>query len=84
MRFASRSIFLRKQETVLVFTSTVLLTIAFTIFLTISSETSVIADRSLDQYWRTTYDLLVRSPEAVSDIEREFGLVEMNHLAGTS
>ena len=84
LRFASRSIFLRRQETVLVFTSTVLLTIAFTIFLTISSETSVIADRSLDQYWRTTYDLLVRSPGAVSDIEREFGLVEMNHLAGTS
>lgn len=84
MRFASRTIFLRRHETVLVFTSTVLLVIAFTVFLTIASETTVIADRSLHQYWRTTYDILVRSPEAVTDIERKFRLVEMNHLAGTS
>jgi cell division protein FtsX len=37
----------------------------------------------LSRYWRTTYDILVRHPSAVPEIERQYGLVEANHLSGT-
>lgn len=54
------------------------------IFLTASaSQTTVItAKQSLNRYWRTTYDILVRPTDARSAIEEQYGLVEANHLSG--
>jgi len=42
----------------------------------------IVADRELDRYWRTTYDILVRPVGARSPIEEKYGLVEANHLSG--
>ncbi|NMC47239.1 MAG: FtsX-like permease family protein, partial [Chloroflexi bacterium] len=44
----------------------------------------VVVDRTLTDYQRTTYDILVRAPENVTGIEKEYNLVEANHLNGTA
>lgn len=48
-----------------------------------ASQTTVItAEQSLNRYWRTTYDILVRPAGARSKIEEKYALVEANHLSG--
>lgn len=48
-----------------------------------ASQTTVItAEQSLNRYWRTTYDILVRPAGARSPIEEKYDLVEVNHLSG--
>lgn len=42
----------------------------------------IVAEQSLNQYWRTTYDILVRPTNARSPIEEKYGLVEANTLSG--
>jgi len=54
------------------------------IFFSALSSQQVVVDRTLKEYQRTTYDILVRAPENVTDIEKEYGLVEANHLNGTA
>ncbi len=54
------------------------------IFFSALSSQQVLVDRTLEEYQRTTYDILVRAPENVSEIEKEYGLVEANHLNGTA
>ncbi|MDW8326618.1 MAG: ABC transporter permease [Anaerolineales bacterium] len=49
-----------------------------------SQSMLVVVDRDLTNYWRTTYDILVRPSGARSPIEEDYGLVEANHLSGTS
>jgi hypothetical protein len=61
---------------------------ALTIFSTTSalvfyqlSETSLVTSKTtLNDYWRTTYDLLVRPPDSKAAIEKEYNLVEANYL----
>jgi len=47
-----------------------------------SQTTLLTADRELRQYWRGSYDILVRPAGTRSSIEEEYGLVEANHLSG--
>lgn len=47
-----------------------------------SETTGVVATQDLRNYWRTTYDILVRPANSHSPIEEQFGLVEANHLSG--
>jgi len=54
------------------------------IFFSALSTQQVVVDRTLTDYQRTTYDILVRAPENVTAIEKEYGLVEANHLNGTA
>ncbi len=42
----------------------------------------IIAQQSLNHYWRTTYDILVRPTGVRSQIEEKYGLVEANTLSG--
>ncbi|RLB32862.1 MAG: hypothetical protein DRH12_19015 [Deltaproteobacteria bacterium] len=56
--------------------------VAFGLFLSASETTVVSVDQDLTQYWRTTYDILVRPPGTRSAIEEKYGLVEANHLSG--
>lgn len=44
--------------------------------------TQVTADRDLSDYWRTTYDILVRPSQSRARIEEQYGLVEANSLSG--
>ena len=48
-----------------------------------SQTTLIVAERELGQYWRTTYDILVRPKGARAPIEEKYGLVEANHLSGS-
>lgn len=73
----------RRERAALVVVSAALSAVAFVLFTAASSQTTVVADQSLSRYWRTTYDILVRPPETVTEIERRYGLVEANHLSGT-
>ena len=50
--------------------------------LSASQTTLLVADRELDNYWRTSYDILVRPEGVRSQIEERYGLVEPNHLSG--
>ncbi len=54
------------------------------IFFSALSTRQVVVDRTLSDYQRTAYDILVRAPENVTEIEKEYGLVEANHLNGTA
>ena len=47
-----------------------------------AQTTILVADHNLSQYWRTSYDILVRPADARSPIEEKYGLVEANHLSG--
>jgi len=47
-----------------------------------SQHTVVTANQRLADYWRTTYDILVRPAGSRSPIEEKYGLVEANHLSG--
>ena len=47
-----------------------------------SQTTLLTADRQLREYWRGSYDILVRPAGARSSIEEKYGLVEANHLSG--
>lgn len=48
----------------------------------ITQTTLIVADRELGNYWRTSYDILVRPSGLRSPIEEKYGLVEANHLSG--
>lgn len=54
------------------------------IFFSALASQQVLVDRTLKEYQRTTYDILVRAPANVTEIEKEYGLVEANHLNGTA
>ena len=83
LKLALRNLWAHRERTALVVTSAVLIAAAFALFASASSATTVTTDQALSRYWRTTYDILVRDPDAVTEIERQYGLVEANHLSGT-
>jgi len=59
------------------------LTSFFTIVATAASQsTLIVSDKNLEQYWRTTYDILIRPTGSRSWIEERYGLVAGNHLSG--
>ncbi len=49
-----------------------------------SQTTTTVVNQHLADYWRTTYDILVRPAGSRSPIEERYGLVEANHLSGIS
>lgn len=73
----------RRERVILIVASATIIAVIFTLFVSASSTTTLTTDQSLSKYWRTTYDILVRSPASVTDIERQFNLVRANHLSGT-
>ena len=83
LKLVLRNLRVRRERAALVVTSAALIAAAFALFASASSATTVTADQALSRYWRTTYDILVRHPSAVTEIERQYGLVEANHLSGT-
>ncbi len=58
--------------------------VVLVVFFAAQSTQRVVADQALLEHQRTTYDILVRAPDKVSAIEKEYGLVEANHLNGTA
>jgi cell division protein FtsX len=54
---------------------------AFGLLLGAVETAKVTVDEDLAQYWRTTYDILVRPPGSRSLIEEKYGLVQANHLS---
>lgn len=53
------------------------------ILITSASQTKMlVVEQSLNQYWRTTYDILVRPSGSRSPIEEKYGLIEANQLSG--
>jgi len=83
LAFLVKTLWKRRERAALVIASAALIAAAFALFSSASLATTVTADRALSDYWRTTYDILVRSPEYVTEIEKQYGLVEANHLSGT-
>src|SRR5574341_2508076 len=47
-----------------------------------AQTTLIVADRELSNYWRTSYDILVRPAGSRLPIEEKYGLVEPNYLSG--
>ena len=52
------------------------------LFLAASNTLQVTADQTLTQYWRSSYDILVRPQGSRSPIEEEYNLVRANLLSG--
>lgn len=66
----------------MLFLAILLVSAAFGLFLAASETTVLQVNENLAQYWRTTYDILVRPPSSRSEIEEDYGLVQGNHLSG--
>lgn len=60
----------------------ILTSLATVVGISASQSTLITADRSVEHYWRTTYDILVRPAGSRSLIEEKHGLVAANHLSG--
>jgi cell division protein FtsX len=69
-------------RTALLFLSILVVSTAFTLLLSASQTLKVTVDQDLAEYWRTTYDILVRPPGYRTPIEEKYGLVQANHLSG--
>jgi glycopeptide antibiotics resistance protein len=52
----------RRERVILVIASATMIAAAFALFISASSATTLTTDKSLSQYWRTTYEILVRAP----------------------
>ncbi|MEB2334656.1 MAG: FtsX-like permease family protein [Anaerolineaceae bacterium] len=76
------SIFLGSSRSRLLILGLLGLSMGAVLIASASQTTLVVADRELDQYWRTAYDILVRPTGSRSPIEEKYGLVESNHLSG--
>ena len=50
------------------------------VFYLLSKTSLVTAQTSLRDYWRTSYDILVRPPNSKSEVETTFNVVEANYL----
>ncbi len=57
-------------------TTSILLTAA------LSRSAIVVVEEDISQFWRTTYDILVRPPGARNSVEEDYGLVEANFTSG--
>jgi hypothetical protein len=77
-----RSVYGGGIRTVFLFLGLVALSTGVVSVTAASQTTLIVADRDLAEYWRTTYDILVRPKGARSSIEEAYGLVEANHLSG--
>ena len=47
-----------------------------------SQSTLIAANQNLRQFWRTTYDILVRPTNSRTSVENKYGLVEADYLSG--
>ncbi|MFZ5767589.1 MAG: FtsX-like permease family protein, partial [Bacillota bacterium] len=54
---------------------------SYAIVVAASESTVVKVEGDLDRYWQTTYDLLVRPPDAIGEVEARWNLVRPNHLS---
>ncbi|MDF1501279.1 MAG: hypothetical protein P1P76_12500 [Anaerolineales bacterium] len=60
--------------------SVLVVSAAFGLFLSAAATIKATVDQDLAQYWRSTYDILVRPQGSRSKIEEEHGLVQANFL----
>jgi len=56
--------------------------IGLALFVSTSRTSTQLTAEELQRYWRTSYDLLVRPPGAVTDTEQKHRLVRANYLSG--
>jgi hypothetical protein len=80
-RLIMRTIMARRLRTALLVLGVLVVSGAFGVLLATVETTRITVNEDLAQYWRTTYDILVRPPDSVSPIEKEHGLVQANHLS---
>ncbi len=76
-----RSLTVRRERTALLVLGVLIVSGAFGLLLGAIETAKVTVDEDLAQYWRTTYDILVRPPGSRSLIEEKYGLVQANHLS---
>lgn len=77
-----KSPFFNRTRATLLFVGLFLLSLGGLMIVAASQTTIYYVDRDLDNYWRTTYDILVRPAGSASAIEEKYGIVEANHLSG--
>ncbi|MBC8255578.1 MAG: hypothetical protein H8E35_16320, partial [Ardenticatenia bacterium] len=80
-RLIWRTIIARRERTALLVLGVLIVSGAFGLLLATVETTKVTVNEDLAQYWRTSYDILVRPPGSRSPIEEKYGLVEANHLS---
>lgn len=74
--------FFSKARSFLLFCGLFVVSLGGLMIATASEATVIRVARDLKDYWRTSYDILVRPPGTRSPIESKYGLVEANHLSG--
>jgi cell division protein FtsX len=73
---------LRQVRPALLLAGLLILSVGSLLIAAASQTTLVVVDREIAQYWRTSYDILVRPAHVASPVEEKYGLVEANHLSG--
>jgi len=82
LSYVVRSIRARGIRSLLLVLGVLLVSVSFGLLLSTVETVQVTVDGDLAEYWRTTYDILVRPPGSRSAIEEKYGLVQANHLSG--
>jgi hypothetical protein len=73
---------LKRLRSTLLLLGLLTITVGILLVATALETTLIVAEGDLSQYWRTSYDILVRPVNSTSPIEEKYGLVEANHLSG--
>ncbi|MDY7078177.1 MAG: ABC transporter permease [Chloroflexota bacterium] len=71
-----------RERTILLFLGVLVVSAAFGLLVSAAETSKVTVDQNLAAYWRTSYDILLRPRGYRSAIEKEYGLVQANHLSG--
>jgi len=78
---ALKSLIERGARSILLILGVLIVSVAFALLLATVQTTRVTVEEEIAQYWRTTYDILVRPHGSRSSAEEEYGLVQANHLS---
>ncbi len=84
LRLTWKFILARKIRTALLVLGVLIVSGAFGLLLGAVETTRVTVNSDLAQYWRSTYDILVRPKGSRSQVEKEYNLVEANYLSNIS
>ena len=74
----------RKERTALLILGVLVVSAAYGLLLSAVEKTAVTVNSDLAQYWRTTYDILVRPKGSRAQVEKDYSLVEANYLSNLS
>ncbi len=83
-RLAWTLLLARRERSAVLLLGLLVVSAAYSLLLSAVETTRVTVDQDIAQHWDTTYHLLIRPVGARSEVERQYSLVQANHLSELS